>query len=1344
MGEGTTISLLTSINDRLKTIIENTAPQNKSPEENTADVVKDVNKSDVSKKVKTKKSDLISSDFAKELSSSLTYIATSIKDIAKIKDKDLDNFKDVLTKFVQTFVDISKNTAGFKKGSQLVSIIATSLEVFSKYDISKVLKQFKKIDDTKSDKSFADVLETLVVGIQNLRKLTKKDFERLGELGKAAENTTKSFKSLSSGIAVIIGTVLGLTIAMKKLSAREILKAFGVIALMTTGLGVIAVGLSALSAFLEKKIGHESKQDPFQGITKLMTACTVVAYGVLGLGAIMNSHMDLMLTGIAGVALVMVSLGTLAVIITAIGNKIMAMQVDKSTGETKSVWSKIKSGLFGGDKKESETTSKQDSSPFGAITKFMLWSFLLTGATFALGALIQAVGFDSILYGIGAVGSVILAYGVLAISAAFVASLITGADKLLNAITKFTAWGVALTLATIVLGAVVTKTWEIGLIGLGAVATTLIIYSGIAILAAALGQKVQLQEKGGTLKSIMMFIGFGVAIVSASIYIGKQVTSAGGVVNLLSGFAAVAGVLGVLVLISKIFASKWVQNALKKITQKTLMSMAYLELMVLGAAGVVWVVSKVAKSVQNVGWDAVLATVANMILLIGGFSRLAIVVGRSAKSAEKGIITLANIELLALGAAAIIYVVAKATKSIQDVGWGALFATMGSMAAVITEFGLLAAAASLVAPVIAVGAPTLAAIELVALGAVGLVSAVANLVTKIESVGGERPLLNAVNTVEKVIIGFKKVMGLSTNDNGGINLKQTALNILGNIISSFSSYILLPLIGVSRLMIGLVNKTVELQAKIRETNFNPDEIASIVKKTLAIFSPDVIDIKFSAKEARQLRRKMRIINDIIGPLVEVVTAIGTMAKTFAGGVRGTGNNTELIPLLGIDKSGNAIYGNPVNLREVATAIVGTIDIFTDVLDNRFGALERKERRKLKKNFKVLSTIIEPISQFAQMVANFAQGDTLNTTITKEDGTTETVSIDLRATASRIVQALNTFASELFTTENMNKFYFLGQKQTSKGITTFATILEPINSFVEAVSKIVIGDGNTLTIRDDSGKEITVDIISIASGISKTLGIFIDKISEVFLDKDRKKTLKSMKKNSDVLKDTVDQMTRMASSLNNLDSAKILSANSSLVTFLDTIKENAISDNLTAINSMALSVTNVTDGLTKSTSEMTTSITKLDDILVKKSDNRIKELNALADAMKKISDNSKDMESALDNLKDLIETISTKDMTEVQNAAEKLGSALGSKSNSHTNTRIPDNYSIANTNRQSVSTITETTSGVLTKADIFEAFTEALSRVSLRGFKVPVGPERTDDNTWGQAEDVIVRLGVEIG
>ena len=183
MGEGTTISLLTSINERLKTIIENTAPQNKSPEQETRENVKTLHKGEFTKQVKVDNTSSEQTRIApmnmKDIVATLAQMPIAVRTLVGIKDKNLKKFKVTMAAIANSMEEFAKKGEDMKKGGDILEKVAKSFQTFNDLDLSKILKQFQRIDKSKAGEAFGRVLDTLVSGIQNLRKLNDKDFDNL-------------------------------------------------------------------------------------------------------------------------------------------------------------------------------------------------------------------------------------------------------------------------------------------------------------------------------------------------------------------------------------------------------------------------------------------------------------------------------------------------------------------------------------------------------------------------------------------------------------------------------------------------------------------------------------------------------------------------------------------------------------------------------------------------------------------------------------------------------------------------------------------------------------------------------------------------------------------------------------------------------------------------------------------------------------------------------------------------------------------------------------------------------------------------------------------------------------
>ena len=449
--------------------------------------------------------------------------------------------------------------------------------------------------------------------------------------------------------------------------------------------------------------------------------------------------------------------------------------------------------------------------------------------------------------------------------------------------------------------------------------------------------------------------------------------------------------------------------------------------------------------------------------------------------------------------------------------------------------------------------------------------------------------------------------------------------------------------------------------------------------------------------------------------------IGKIARAFSGGVEGT----NIIPLLGIKDDGTPIYGQPVNMPVVASSIIAAIEEFAKAAETKIGELSRKETRNLVRNFKKLSKIIDPVTKFADMISTFATGDKLYITEIDENGKQTKREVDLKGTATKIVDAINAFTIAL----DYDKLEELGKRRARKGAEALGYIMSPIEGFINSISKIgsvTTDNPDIIGIIGENGSVREVNIVKVADAISRSIVQFIEQIDGVITNK--KDSIKNISKNSENFKIVIEQISSMTSSISMLDGEKIMKANTSFVGFLDTLKAQSTPENTEVLQGMSKTVNELTRNLTDSADKMKISIGKLDESILNKSDKRIKALKDIAEAMKKISDNSKDMESAMTSLQTVLDKLTALDSSALQTNATNLNNALGN---------IRQNVGGV----QSENNTAGTAYLGLTQQDIINAITYVLNGLTIHGFKVPVGPSMSNTTLWDQAEESPLIIGV---
>lgn len=1307
MGETTTIALLTSINGSLKTVVERLAPQNQDGKEEAsqkeAAKVSSLHKGGISSDTGAVKASGASKDetvvttqgmTVKDIISTLAQIPVAVRGILGISNRNMKRFKATMYSLVNTFTYANRRLD--KKSIQSVKLLIESIRLMDGVNFEKIFNGFRKIDASKAGKAFVHVMNDIAEGISALHKVKKQDFKKFDDVvkgfGSVVDNITRFIKS----IGLIAGAAVGMAVAMKIIGGKEILHGFAMIALITAGLGTIAIGLFALSTLLTAKIGmgkgaggkeNSLAGSPFESISKLLNSCVIVSYAALGLGFLMKGHMGEMLLGIAGISMVLLGIGAVATLVAAVGNRFGGkVQVDKEGNE---------------------------HSVLSHILSFMKWSVVLTGAAFALGLLIKMTGFDLIGLGLGAVASVITGIGVLAIAGAFVGTLIIGADKMMDAIVRFAGWGVGLTAACVLLGMVVQKTESLVWIGLGTVAAVISALSAIAILTSLAAGAVKMAETSGAFKSIIAMGAFGAAVAFAAVKIGAEVTKAGGVGNLLAGIGSISAIIVVLSGVAVL------ANALSRPVQQSVKSLAFIGAMALGATGILYALAKVTPLATEAGWDNLAKAVAVIGTIIAGFGVAAAALNQFKAQILQGAIVLAAIEALALGGALILGITADVAKKIADVDSGKprVLKAVGLMGLIVVEFGLLAAAATYAYPVIVPGAVALAAVEGVALLGVKVLDSLVNLQNKMtvskitkENITGEKGVLTImINTVE----GFRDFASKS---------------LLASVKAGAASVAMAPMLLFMSKTSDIVDSIVDLTWKIKNTGFKPEEAKKIIQDTFGIFTKETFDIKLNTAELIKMQIRLGRIDKMMEPLLNTVMGVGQMARAFSGGVIVNGSDVQVVPLLEMKRDGTPVYGNPVNLPKIAGAIVDAMSSFSAIMDNRFATMKRKEKRRLKRNFKTLSTIIEPVSQFAEMVSKYTSddGESIKQITVNEDGTKTERVINLSNVAQAISNAVDKFAEILFSDGKLGKYKKMGRRRTRKGIDAFGGLLGPVMDFINSLS--VMDSSKTpgeIVVLEEDGKRRPVNLIDIANSISTSIGTMLDTIYDKLTgagNKGRKDKLDFFKKNAEGLTAFTSTLSDIAESVSQLNAEKITASTSAFIGFLTELNKQNSPENVKSLTTMAATVKTSTDAVSVGADTVTMSIQKLDDVLVKNSDKRLKELNAMADALEKIAENSRDMEGSLKNLKEILEMIMSADISKVDQVAGRLGNAVDRIASGAKGAGAVQAVPAAGGARMSVS-------------DIAFAIRQALNNLSIRGLRYPVGPSSRADGMWDDAEEM---------
>lgn len=565
MGDQNTISLLKGINSALQQILENqkravssSNKQNNQGIRTTADLSKGGLSESTVKPASTV--DISNAKISPADLNMLSNVPTAIKEIANISSKTIKNFERTmysLFRVIHNFDSLDKRTQNSLKSIESIAVgldklsqahllkLGLSLAIVNKTNLGKHLKDFiDGISDAFKDSNLpkSKELDSLTSFITNISPSIKKiavlaplmpmfilsskmmspGFKALAKSVKTIdgiknpEATIKILNELNSFVktsVVLIGGTVALGITIKKVGAKEIFEGLAVTGGILLSLGVLAIAVGKAGSIM----GRRSRK-ALDSISEFTTSVMLVTAGITIMSVVAGAYADKIKDGLPLVGGIFLGVSALAITVGFVG---------RSLG---------RAGRRG----------------VRNITQFAFSMILVTGSLLLMSTLVSSSK-EAVTNSLIALGGIILAVGGLALIAAGIGLVMKLAKPFTNEILKIAAFGIALTLGTVLLGTLLKDSWPLVAYGIGATSAVIIAYGGaILIPALTLG----LVAKAGTplLKDFVKIAAFSLALTLGTILVGyvvKQDIEGNGFFN--SGiFYGTAGVGAIIIAYSLI------------------------------------------------------------------------------------------------------------------------------------------------------------------------------------------------------------------------------------------------------------------------------------------------------------------------------------------------------------------------------------------------------------------------------------------------------------------------------------------------------------------------------------------------------------------------------------------------------------------------------------------------------------------------------------------------------------------------------------------------------------------------------------------------------------------------
>lgn len=963
-----------------------------------------------------------------------------------------------------------------------------------------------------------------------------------------------------------------------------------------------------------------------------------------------------------------------------------------------------------GDEELSEKLKTLNTALSG-ITKFIGGMIALTAATLLLGVLVTK-SLPTLIAGLGAVLAVTIAYSGIAIGIAFLGSLVQGVEKMgaLNEIIKFVALNMALTAATMLLGAVINQGWPLLAAGFAGVTAIMAGYTAIVFGLLALGTKLKVLDKSKSLFDITKFIAACIGIGFGTLLLGHFVK--GHELEMLEGFTALTAIITAAMVFAKL------ADRFKISFKKGSAALAPLGIMMAGAsAALLGIAGFLAiKKAADISWGETFAAIGAMATIVTAFGALAGVAGMfSAQIIAGAPALLATTKIALISEGLLLGVIALVgIKNKVDVPWGDIFATVGAMATIVTAFGALAGVAGLVSPVIIAGTGALALVSALAFANIGLLNNIIKLRLRLdETQMDDTKIANTINTMKLAIQGFVNMVRETSFGGlmGGINVmaKSAGLTILMTQVSHIAQ------------SLGSIAAITTEDGKIRPAKFidgklvtgepvdilaSAKTISNTVREFTKLIGEDFKNI--SLKDMVHAMIAIKSINKILDPISNFITALM--------GFETSGDGT--LHAVKITETGKIVNGPDVHLETVANIIAASISTFAKTLfsqdnaalweqfkygEDAYGNAARPSN--IERGMGVLANVIDPVSKFVDCLSKFEGGDgsTLKMPIFDNEGKVKgSRSINVIQIADTIANAVTSFANQIAThAEEWEAAFNKGaysERQMTKGaglfkgaeyqyvnhdgelasaMGVFGKVISPVISFVECLSKFSV-KGNSISIIDAKGVEHKTDLKLLATKISEVITNFITSITSLSTSESMKSTSEIV---GNILKNTTNPVTDFVKSLIPYTDSKpgwlpILKADGTkerdvnILGASDNIL-NCVTAYTKSINTLASILdenqTKKIDTFTTSIGKTASAFSKLDEVLTKGNAKRIKSINDLSKAVEKLAEKVQDENiGKLSSLFSALSNINSENVAQVTAELSKINIGGGSDKTTYVN------------------------------------------------------------------------------
>ena len=610
---------------------------------------------------------------------------------------------------------------------------------------------------------------------------------------------------------------------------------------------------------------------------------------------------------------------------------------------------------------------------------------------------------------------------------------------------------------------------------------SLILAGGVRLAEYASANKEKMQQGAKDIGAAMLVMGGAELLAGGVIGLAHALRGLMEGGNIASGSAAIVGVFA---LMTGIVFSAGELAALASRQQQNIrqgaIALLLAEGVIAGSAAVLFGVIKVAE--QGKGkWQDVTTALTEMAIILAATGTIAAVASRIESDVIKGALAMALCEALAAGSALVLAAVIKAASyGKEKLGdeWGKESAkALAEMAAIITGVGVMAFAAGglVVGPQalwFLAGAAGIAACEGLAYAGAKMLKAM----IEVSEMGGEDLGKKIDTTLGMIQVVIKKIADVSAlGFREAIRIRRGA--------RAFKQ-----ITQITGPLIENIDQLVKLSTYMQTKGTSPDDLTASLTKVLGVISPKLFVDFFEGQDKDGMKQQMKKVKAGYKSYKKILDVVKTSLDVYSDFVVKTkGMNISEMDLAG-----------------TATAISGSLEVFMNSLTDKSYNISK---RTVKKMSLVLGSLIEPISNFAELVSKYSgDGSTLKVITYDEKGyAREGKTVNVIQTATTLITAVTKFCEVLYDEKNRSKWeqLSLGSSKDNpsaleKGIGVFAAIIEPVSKFAELLTMFDAKDDNLIIPEYDKDGNLvanprSVNVRGVASLIAGAVTTFIEEL-----------------------------------------------------------------------------------------------------------------------------------------------------------------------------------------------------------------------------------------------------------